>query len=422
MSERSLLLVKHRIPFPLEIGSDAVSFALLRVLQTAFALTLVSINDGERSAQGAQHLRSLGVDVILGERRGTSKDSTIAGSIARNAGLIFTGRPRLMQSQTAPSLRARLNELTRSNQFALVHLEDWVTAAYRPFVHAPAALLNHDAWFRTVESFARYERAPVQKLFWWLEARAVRRYETAIQDRFDWRLFLSEEDKRELIPDVKAPRSEVLPVPFPFEPADPASLEARRHEPRILFVGAMNVKFNIDAVCYFVERIWPDIRRVVPDATFVIAGRQPADRVQNLARQPGVRIEGKPDLDALLRESQVAVSSARIGTGIKVKVAQAMAAGLPVVGTVPGLSGFSGAACLLRADDAESFAGQVIHLLREDEFRRRISRECHGFYRDHLWMESVRPKVIELYQRIIEDIERPADVQSKAASAVPGGV
>jgi glycosyltransferase involved in cell wall biosynthesis len=109
-----------------------------------------------------------------------------------------------------------------------------------------------------------------------------------------------------------------------------------------------------------------------------------------------------PDLKPLLRRARVAVSPTRFGTGIKVKVAEAMAAGLPVVGTSTGLSGFKQASCLLRADDARTFADAVVRLLQDDAYRKRVGNDCYQFYRDHFWIESARPSVLELYRTMIE--------------------
>jgi glycosyltransferase involved in cell wall biosynthesis len=419
MSDHSILIVKHRVPYPVEIGSDAVSFALLRVLQHAFPVTLVAVDDGERAAQGAEYLRALGVELLLVEPDpSVATRATVAGSVVRNTRLLFAGMPRNFQSQSCRFLEPLLDELTGQRRFALAQFENWATARYRRFVHGPAALLNHDAWFRTVEAFARYERSPIAKLLWRLETRAVRRYEMAAQSNFEWGLFLSEEDRQDIAAGRQVPRTAVLPVPFLFEPHDPTSLEAQRVAPRVLFVGAMDVEFNVDAVCYFAERIWPEVRRAVPEALFTIAGRRPAERVRRLDQQPGIRVDGAPDLDALLRTSQVAVSPARIGTGIKVKVAQAMASGLPVVGTPAGLSGFGHVGCLLRASDPEAFAQHVVRLLQDEGYRRRTSSACYAFYRDHFWAESARPKVIALYERMIEELERPAAAHSLIPSAM----
>jgi glycosyltransferase involved in cell wall biosynthesis len=419
MSDRAILIVKHRIPYPVEIGSDAVSFALLRVLQHGFPVTLVAVDDGDRAARGAEHLRGLGVEVMLTQRDGSVATlPTAAGSVVRNARLLFAGMPRHLQSQSCRHVGPLLEELTSRRRFALAQFEYWATARYRPFVHGPATLLNHDAWFRTVEAFARYERSPVAKLLWWLEARAVRRYELAAQSNFEWSLFLSEEDRQDIIAGRQGPRTAVLPVPLPFEPLDPAALEAQRLAPRVLFVGVMNVEFNVDAVCCFVERIWPAVRHAVPEALFTIAGRSPAERVRRLDQHPGVQVDGAPDLDALLRTSQVAVSPARMGSGFKVKVAQAMASGLPVVGTPAGLSGFGHVDCLLRAGDPEAFAEHVIRLLQDHGYRQRMGSACYVAYRDQFWMESARPKVVALYERMIEELGHPAAPRSMTPSAV----
>ena len=413
MNERPILIVKRRLPYPVEIGTDAVSFALLSILQRAFPVTLVAVGEDERASQGAEHVRALGVEVVLTQPdRGIATRPTVGGSLVRNARLLLRGTPRNLQSQSCRFFEPVLDELTSRRPFALAQFEYWGTARYRRFVHGPAALLNYDAWFRTVEAFARYERSPIKSLFWRLETRAVRRYETAAQSNFEWSLFLSEEDRQAVGAGRQLPRSAVLPVPFPFEPQDPASLEAHRQAPHVLFVGAMNVEFNVDAVCYFVERIWPVVRRAVPEALFTIAGRRPVERVQRLTQQPGVRVDGDPDLDALLRTSRVAVSPARIGTGIKVKVAQAMATGLPVVGTPAGLSGYGHADCLLRASEPQAFAQQVVRLLQDDDFRRQTSRACYAFYRNACWAESVRPKIVALYEGMIDEVGWPAVARS----------
>ena len=419
MTERAILIVKHRLPYPVEIGSDAVSYALLCILQHAFRVTLVTIDEGERSLEGAAHLRGIGIEVLTAPPdRSIATQQSAAGTLLRNARLLLAGTPRNLQSQSCRHFQPLLRELSSERRFALTQFENWATARYRRFVRGPAALLNHDAWFRTVEAFARYDRSLVNRLFWRLEARAVRRYEMAAQSDFEWSLFLSEEDRQAIMADELAPCAAVLPVPFPFEPQDPSKLDAQRRQPRVLFVGAMNVEFNVDAVCYFVEHIWPMVRRAAPEARFTIAGRRPTQRVRRLSQHPGVDVDGAPDLDALLRASRVAVSPARIGTGIKVKVAQAMATGLPVVGTPAGLSGFGHADCLARANDPEAFAQQVIRLLEDDDYRRQAGRACYAFYREHCWAESAGPKVVALYERMIADVGRsPAPMTPPAISS-----
>lgn len=416
---RSLLLVKHRIPSPIEIGSDAVSYALVRALADDFALTFVAVESGERSEQGAEQLRSIGVETVLVPRdRGLGTQSNVMGSLVRNARLVLRGVPRLLQSQACSSLAPTLKRLSSERRYALAQFEYWTTVPYRRYAQCPAALLNHDAWHRTIEDVARYEPSPLYRLLWKTEAAAIRRFEASARSNFDWSLYLSENDRPLTADDELNQRVRVIPVPFPFEPKKPEGNHGTR-KPTVVFVGAMNVDFNVDGVRYFADHIWPEIHQRVPDATFLIVGRHPSDRVVALERYPGIRIESHPpDIDAILHQCSVAVSPARFGTGIKVKVAQALAAGLPVVGTPAGLSGFDHADCLVRPEHEHAFADAVVRLLVNHDYRRSVGQASGAFYREQLWVEAARPRLVALYTEMIAAVEAPAIERAVAPPAI----
>jgi glycosyltransferase involved in cell wall biosynthesis len=399
---RALLLVKHRIPYPIEIGSDAVSYAIIRALAGSFDLTVVGVDSGQRSEAGAANLRSLGIETVLvPPYGGLGSRSGPVGSIVRNGRLLLLGMPRLLQSQACHAFSTTLSRLSSERDFALAMFENWTTVPYSRYVTCPTALLNHDAWHLTIQGVARYEPSPIYRALWKLEARAIQRFETQAQAKFDWSLFLSEEDRKIISGEAQADRVRVIPVPFPFEPK-PAGVGNVPLRQTVVFVGAMNVDFNIDGVCYFVDRIWPSVHERAPDAEFLVIGRHPTERVRALERVPGVRITGEAfDIDAILHESTVAVSPTRFGTGIKVKVAQALAAGLPVVGTPAGLSGFSHADCLIRTDNERTFADEVVHLLVDQDHRRSMAEASAHFYREHLWVKAAGPRLVSLFDEMI---------------------
>ena len=80
----------------------------------------------------------------------------------------------------------------------------------------------------------------------------------------------------------------------------------------------------------------------MPDARFVIAGRNPTAEVQQLADRPGVEVLGEvPDMSAVLKQAWVAVAPMRTGAGIKNKVLEAWAVGTPVVMSAAAANGLS---------------------------------------------------------------------------------
>jgi O-antigen biosynthesis protein len=144
----------------------------------------------------------------------------------------------------------------------------------------------------------------------------------------------------------------------------------------LLFVGGFWHTPNGDAMCWFVERIWPIIRRACPSVGLRIAGSNPGPDVLALAGQPGVDVLGYvPDLTPLFDKHRAMVAPLRYGAGMKGKVGQSMAYGLPVVATAIGAEGMglTDEVHMLIADDEQAFAEKVIRLVGDDALWSRLS-------------------------------------------------
>jgi len=101
-----------------------------------------------------------------------------------------------------------------------------------------------------------------------------------------------------------------------------------------VFSGVMEYPPNIDAAVYFATEILPLVQRRVPTAEFWIVGRSPVQEILELAEIKGVRVlSDVPDMPTTLRRCRVAVAPMRQGAGVKNKVLEAWAVGLPVVMT-----------------------------------------------------------------------------------------
>jgi glycosyltransferase involved in cell wall biosynthesis len=402
---RSLLIVGHELPYPIEVGVDAARFGLLSALSRSFRVTVLAVGDDERTRQNADALRKVCEDVVLvPPSRQMTRRRGIAGSLLRNANLLLRRMPRTLQMEHHESVGPAVERLTADGRFDFAHFAYWTTAKYRPYARCPAALLNVDAWFQTIEGYAHYARSPVARLSWTLESRTIRRREVEAQRLFDWSLFLTEED-REAIERAagRLRRSVVVPIPYPFVPAEESTLEGVR-EPIALFTGALGAPFNIDAIDWFAREVWPFVHAQLPEARLVITGREPHTRVQRLDELPGVEVAGwVPDLSDLLRRASLVVAPMRIGTGIKVKVPHAMAAGLPVVGTSRALRGLPQSEGVVSADEPGELAARAVELMSDGERRTRLARAALETYREKLWIESVWRDVVALYERIIAE-------------------
>jgi glycosyltransferase involved in cell wall biosynthesis len=137
----------------------------------------------------------------------------------------------------------------------------------------------------------------------------------------------------------------------------------------VIFVGS-NALPNIDAVEWLCSEIWPLVIRKVPRARLCIAGTV----CQSVSSRPaGVELLGRVDsLVELYRRAAVVVSPLRSGSGLKVKLVEALAHGKAVVGTsvtFQGVEHLAGTAAR-REDDATLFAAAIVSFLRSEDERR----------------------------------------------------
>jgi GT2 family glycosyltransferase len=168
----------------------------------------------------------------------------------------------------------------------------------------------------------------------------------------------------------------------------------------LLFVGGFRHPPNVDAVLWFAREVFPRIRAARPDMQFhCIGGDVPAE-VQALSRIEGVRIHGHvPELQPWLDGCLVSVAPLRYGAGVKGKVNQAMAHGLPVVATTPAVEGMHlvDGRDVLIADDAAAFADAVLRVHDNEALWNRIAANGRANVARHFSMDAARGVVRELF-------------------------
>src|SRR5206468_1232172 len=146
---------------------------------------------------------------------------------------------------------------------------------------------------------------------------------------------------------------------------------------------------------FFLQEVFPVVRKEFPRARFSIVGAHPTDEIKRLGRTVGVSVTGYvPDTRTILRTAAVSVAPLRIARGIQNKVLEAMAMGVPVVGTSLATQGVDGVAerDYLVADDAAGLAEAVCRLLREPDAARELGLRGRRFVEaNYDWEVVFRP-------------------------------
>jgi hypothetical protein len=182
-----------------------------------------------------------------------------------------------------------------------------------------------------------------QRLLLRMEERLVRRSEDRNARRFNRTLVLNGREAERLRHRSGVGSCRIQAIP-PLVGHGTAMTRDYGGAPEFVFLGQLAVPHNDDGVRSFLTTVWPRVLDHRPGARLRIIGREPRPGLANLvAQQAGtVTLEGfVPDLRDILCRAAALVNPLRFGSGIKLKIVQALGAGLPVISTRLGAEGMA---------------------------------------------------------------------------------
>lgn len=191
----------------------------------------------------------------------------------------------------------------------------------------------------------------------------------------------------------------------------------------IIFVGNFSHLPNIDSVIYFVNQIFPIVRKTLPKVIFTVVGNNPPKEILDLKSKNIIVTGYVPSTEPYLGNARVSVAPLRYGAGMKGKIGEAMALGVPVVTTSIGSEGMGlvHEETAFIADDPKEFANHIIRLCSDNELWSAVSEKGRQFINEHFSTE----KVAVLLDRMINVLENisPLDLtdEEKTSMAVTGG-
>ena len=337
----SILVVDKELPQHDRKAGALRLFELVRLLvDDGHAVTFVA-RHGLGQERYALELEALGVDV----RRLDPERAVAAGQPVPPAAV----------SLDVPALLAE-------GRFDVTILSFYeVAEQYLPLVrrHSPSTRILIDTvdvhWVRE-ERGARLSGDRAQLA----AAQQTRAREAAIYAAADGLIAVTEDDAaalRALAPEVPIHIIGTIHRPAPAGP--PFAERAG-----VLFVGNFVHAPNGDAMTWFVRDVWPQVRAALPGVTLTIVGQNPTPAVRALAA-PDVHVTGwVPDTRPYLEAARVSVAPLRFGAGMKGKIGEALAHGLPVATTSIGAEGMDlrDGEDVLLADDPAALAAAVVRL------------------------------------------------------------
>ncbi len=380
-----ILWVKADKILPVHNGGNIRSYHILRQLVSRHELSFFSYYGGTPDAEYENELTRQfpgAVCLCTGKREPTSLGRGL-DYLRRLAMKAPYAVSRFRAVRVAERLRAWFEE--RSFDIVVCDFLDAAVNFPSQFT-IPTVLFQHNVESEIWRRHVATERSPGRKLLYQVECKKMLSYEQSMMPKFDHIIAVSEHDKRLISEWTDLSRITVVPTGVDLTQYHPDP-SARVNEHSVLFVGAMDWEPNVDAVEYFCWEMWPLIQAKVPAARFRIVGRNPVRRVQRLASSSVEVIGSVASVVDYLWQSAVVVVPLRVGSGTRLKIYEAMAAGKAVVSTSVGAEGLDvhNGEDILLADDPSAFAASVMMLLQDAELRRRYERTAAALAARYDW-------------------------------------
>ncbi len=439
---------------------------MLRHLSQQHQVTLVSFVRADDRPDYVEHLAQFcrAVHTVPIRR------STAANLRAGLHGLL-TGLPIVIARDHSPEMAALLRRLVQQTHFDVIHADQLSMAAWAQLAAKashpvppgwfpitlspchpvtlspcyPITLLDaHNAIYHLTVRMAAELTGP-RRLIAQREARAFRRYEAAMLRRFDAVLAVTAEDRDLLLalfdePERTHQAAKFTTIPICIDPTTQTMIDERgtmntetppdsafiihhssfitHHSsfrpPTILHLGTMFWPPNVAGVLWFAREVLPLIWQQMPDARFVVVGKNPPAEVCALTSDPRIQVTGYvADPLPYLQAADAFVVPLHSGGGMRVKILDAWLQGLPIVSTPIGAEGIQlrDGENILLAGDAASFAAATVRVLADPALNQRLRSQGRRWVEQTYAWQVVYPQVDALLSA-----RRPPDLPTSLDS------
>jgi glycosyltransferase involved in cell wall biosynthesis len=369
-----ILFLSNRVPYPIKDGQSRRTYNILKGLaerHEVYFLSLYESND-EISPQTMRHLERYckQIEVIPSPSKKLSPSM-----ILRLLRSLISADPYSVWRQYSPTYLRRIEKVLETNKIDLIHC-DILPLAYtvRKSGNTPCTLTDHDVCYLKALRISKQSRNIPLKLFLFFESKKLRRYESKIFEHVSMGLTVSEVDKRLLNEICPKGKFAVIENGVNIDEFKPLSEDSERDT--LLWVGGFGYSPNKEAIHYFLDSIYPIIKKEVPGLKLNIVGGSVTKKIKNIACcDSSINVFGYVD-DPLpyIQRSAIFIVPILSGSGTRLKTLEAMAAGKAIVTTTVGCEGIEGIDKVhyLVADHPSDFAKSVVALLKNPDLRKQL--------------------------------------------------
>ena len=389
------MLLTNKSPFPPNDGSSfAMASMVYGFIASDWELSVFALNT-RKHRKSADDVPDEVRDRFRLQLFEVDNRPTVAGAISN---LLFSRQSYAVSRFFYRELAEAIQQELREHRYDVVQVEGLSMAVYLPTIRAAfqgsivyrAHNIENRIWLRA----AKNESNLLKRIYVQLQAKRLKSFEKSILKEFSAIVPITHIDAEVL--SSYAPGVPMRTAYTGLKIAGNALVEMPENAD-FFFVGAFDWLPNLQGVNWFMEAVWPEIKKAIPKSTFHILGRHCPESISNAE---GVVVhQDRPTASAFFAEHSILLVPLQSGSGLRIKIVEALAAGRPVVSTSVGEEGIAAteAEGLFVADEPRAFAEKAIELFRNAERRRAAGRGGRAFAEKHFDRDAIARDLTDFY-------------------------
>lgn len=366
-----VLMLTPYLPYPLLTGGQTRSYNLIKRLSAlGHEITLFCLVKSSKERVYVGELEKFCKKVGVFNR---SEKPWTMSNILRTG---FSFYPFLVIRNWAKGERRAIEEEINLSKFDLIHAETFYVMPHIPKTTIPILLVEQTIEYLVYKHFADGFKIPLLKQFLYIDVSKMKFWELKYWKRAKKVVAMSLDDKRSMLHQL--PNLDVDIVPNGVDSKFFAKIiKGRSSKPIILYLGNFTWLQNREAAKVLIEKVWPKITALIPDAKLWIIGKDAKEFFSD-SESPDIRVDEVKDVRGVYQEASILVAPIYGGGGTRYKNFEAFASGLPVVTTSIGIRGTQAKddkEVIIR-DTPQDIAQAAIHLLKDVELYTKIAKNA----------------------------------------------
>ena len=363
-----ILVLTQVVIYPADAGPKVKTLQVVRHLAAQHEIVYCSFVRSIKEAQDATKLADMCQRIVT-----VPITRSKVGDARYLLESLMTGDSFLLHRDERTAMHEAVQRLLREEHIDAIHVDQLNMMRFVPVNWSGIVVLDeHNAVWQVVE---RLRKGTTNEIARWLlgrEVRLIRKLEGEACRRAQVVLAVSEQDKQALkeVAGVEA-AIEVVPITVNVAQFEESRAARKPHAAQLFTIGTMFWPPNSEGVIWWLCEGFELLQRKYPDMGYDIVGARPPHALQQyVERYPNVQLHGYvADVEAFWTKATVLIVPILSGGGVRVKILEAMARGVPVITTTIGCEGLAvrDGEHVLIADSAEAFADACVRLFQDPE-------------------------------------------------------